>query len=201
MNIPEPPPRFSTFEVARICGVYHTTVSNWIKKGLLKAISTPGRHRRVSAPDLTEFMRRFALPIPPDLASWRERILIMEDDPAVQIILLRALRALSEVEIEQESLALKALVRIGQQPPDLLIVDVGMPDLNGLKVIEILRGMAHLRPMQIFVVTGEDIREDQAKFIRENSDGYFRKPLDARVIAEAAAQALDVKLQNPEAVS
>lgn len=52
---------FTTNEVAKICSVTRQTVINWIKWGRLKALSTPGGHRRVMREDLVSFMERNGL--------------------------------------------------------------------------------------------------------------------------------------------
>lgn len=55
---------FSTFEVAKLCGVFHTTVINWAKKGILRHRLTPGGHRRIPKSVLVPFMEKYAMPFP-----------------------------------------------------------------------------------------------------------------------------------------
>src|SRR5687768_13077245 len=74
---------FTTFEVGRLCQVYHTTVINWINKGQLKASVTPGKHRRIQRIDLMDFMLRFNVRIPPELQEQRKRVLVVDDDRAM----------------------------------------------------------------------------------------------------------------------
>ncbi len=62
----------TTFEVSRICGVVHTTVSNWIEAGRLHAYRTPGGHRRIPIRDLVIFLKLFDMPIPKQLLDWLE---------------------------------------------------------------------------------------------------------------------------------
>jgi len=107
---------FTTFEVAKACGVFHTTVINWVNKGKLKARVTPGGHRRIQMPDLIDFMKRFDMPIPEDLTQKAKKILIVEDDPAVSRMLKRTLQALSGVEIQTCVGGLEALMAIGKTP-------------------------------------------------------------------------------------
>ncbi|MDE2141177.1 MAG: helix-turn-helix domain-containing protein [Elusimicrobia bacterium] len=71
---------FTTFEVARLCGVFYTTVAHWIDNGKLKAYTTPGKHHRIVCSELIAFMRAYEMPIPPDLAPEPRRILIIDDD-------------------------------------------------------------------------------------------------------------------------
>src|SRR5688500_2835728 len=100
---------FTTFETAKACGAYHTTVINWINKGMLKARVTPGGHRRVALPDLLEFMRRFEMPIPHDLTDRPKRVLIVEDDPAVQRLIKRTLSELPSIDLQACDNGLQAL--------------------------------------------------------------------------------------------
>ena len=121
---------FTTFEVGRICGVFHTTVINWVNKGKLKAYVTPGGHRRILPEDLIDFMKRFEMPIPDNLVDRSMNILIVEDDASVQRMLMRSLQALPGVKIEVCESGLEALMHIGKEPPDLLILDIRIPHVH-----------------------------------------------------------------------
>lgn len=198
-NIPQPLRRFTTFEVARICGVYHTTVINWVKKGQLKALQTPGKHRRILLPDLLEFMRRFEMPIPEGLAAWRKKVLVVEDEEPMRRILVRHLGRLADVEVAQTDDGMKALLMIGQAPPDLLVLDVGIPNIDGLRLIELVRAAEHSRPVKVIVVTGKDLDARELDFVRENAEECFGKPFDGQAFLWAASRALDVELPVEEA--
>lgn len=53
---------FSTGEIAKHCEMSRTAVSQWIKKGLLEAFMTPGRHYRVKRADLAAFLKKYGFP-------------------------------------------------------------------------------------------------------------------------------------------
>ena len=55
---------FTSYEIANFCGVSPSTILNWIEDGRLKAYSTPGGHRRVTAPDLLSFSNASTCPCP-----------------------------------------------------------------------------------------------------------------------------------------
>jgi CheY-like chemotaxis protein len=192
MEIKQGPKVFSTFEAGRVCGVVHTTVINWVNKGLLKAHTTPGGHRRIALADLVDFMRRFEMPIPEDLSGRRRRILVAEDDPAVQRMLRRALSALEGVEVEACASGLEALISIGREAPDLLVLDIRIPQVNGFEVLKVLRANAQTRPVRIVVVTGEALpREDEA-VLRRDADAFFRKPVELAAFRRRAAELLEL---------
>ena len=57
----------TTFETARICGVTHSTITQWIKHGKLNAYQTPGKHRRIYKDQLLKFLNLYQINIPTDL--------------------------------------------------------------------------------------------------------------------------------------
>ncbi|HIC90858.1 MAG TPA: helix-turn-helix domain-containing protein, partial [Syntrophaceae bacterium] len=69
-------PYFSTQDISRLLNVSLSSVSKWIDKGELKAYLTPGGYRRVRRENLVEFMKRYRMPIPPELEPLKRKILI-----------------------------------------------------------------------------------------------------------------------------
>ena len=86
---------FSALEVANICGVVNQTAINWIKKGYLKAYTTPGGQFRVTPEDLAEFLKNRGSEIPDVLAEALKKeiplekrsILIVDDDKGLNTII------------------------------------------------------------------------------------------------------------------
>lgn len=183
------PRTFTTFEVAKACGVFHTTVINWVNKGKLKAHSTPGGHRRILFPDLIAFMNQFEMPIPSDLHQRAKRILIVEDDPSVQRMLQRALSALPGVEIQTCVGGLEALMAIGKEAPDLIVLDIRIPQVNGVEVCQVLKASEQTRPIKIIAITGEPLPAESESFLKAHVEAFFQKPLPT---AELKAKALDL---------
>src|SRR5881394_2171972 len=88
---------FTTFQIADICNVRPTTVIKWANQARIKAYTTPGGHRRIRESDLMEFLRKYNIPIPDDLASGnRYKILIVEDESAVAQLLVRAFQKVAK---------------------------------------------------------------------------------------------------------
>ncbi len=59
----------TTFEVSRICGVVHSTVSKWVDEGKLTAFKTPGKHRRIRLVDLLIFIKIYNILVPKELET------------------------------------------------------------------------------------------------------------------------------------
>ncbi|MEK7858267.1 MAG: response regulator [Elusimicrobiota bacterium] len=184
---------FTTFEVAKACGVFHTTVINWVNKGKLKAHCTPGGHRRILLHDLVDFMNRFAMPIPSDLTQHAKKILIVEDNPAVQRMLKRTLEPLPGVELQTCVGGLEALMAIGKDAPDLLILDIRIPQVNGLEVCKVLKSSELTRPIKIVAISGEPLPAEAASFLKSHADGFFQKPLPTAELRAKARELLELE--------
>jgi len=191
--------QFTTFEVAKICRVFHTTVINWVNKNKLKAHHTPGGHRRIQLDDLLEFMRRFEMPIPEDLVNRRKNILVVDDDPAVGRMLMSSLGVLPGVEVHSCAGGLEALINIGKEAPDLLVLDVRMPQVNGLEVCRVLKAGEHTRAIKIIAVSGELLTMEEEEAVVKHSDVFMRKPLSTQTLREEAARLLELDAAETEA--
>jgi excisionase family DNA binding protein len=188
---PSQPRLFTTFEVGRVCGVFHTTVINWVNKGKLKAHTTPGGHRRIALGDLLEFMRRFEIPIPEGLAHRARRVMVVEDDESVRKLLVNAVKGIDDVEAEACAGGLEALIAIGKEAPDLLLLDIRIPEVDGLEVVKVLRANEQLRPMKIVAVTGEPLEPEELQFVRQHVDHVFRKPFSTAQVRKRVEELLD----------
>ncbi|MBM3790065.1 MAG: response regulator [Acidobacteria bacterium] len=169
----------TTFEVSRICEVNPTTVQNWIKEKKLQAHVTPGGHRRVRRSDLAAFMQRFGMPLPPGLTRSRPLVLIADDDADTLGFLSEVMMSgKEEVEVITARDGVEALLLIGDRKPDLLILDIRMPNMNGWEVCRRLRLTPASRGLKIAVVTGDHSQRDYAGTPGSGADLFFTKPLD-----------------------
>jgi len=187
---------FTTFEVAKICGVFHTTVINWVNKGKLKAHCTPGGHRRIQPGDLVEFMQRFEMPIPPDLMSRDKRVLVVEDDAVVQQLLLRALKRLPGVAVTACGNGVEALMAIGREAPDLLVLDIRIPGVNGLDVCRVLHSSEQTAHIKIIAITGGDLTSRDSAFLSEHAQAFMRKPIGLADFRAKAAALLELEVSK-----
>lgn len=181
---------YSTFEISKICGVYPTTVINWINQGKLKAYSTPGGHHRVTKDELIRFLREYNFPIPPELEE-KKKVFIVDDDEIFRETLYKAFSKKADLfEIYQYCDGYEALIAVGKNKPDLMIVDILMPKMDGLTLIKKIKENKELSDIKIFVVSGENIEEDRLNEINKIADGFFKKPLDMKNLIELSTNIL-----------
>jgi response regulator RpfG family c-di-GMP phosphodiesterase len=119
------------------------------------------------------------------------RILLVDDDPAVRT-LLRTTFELAEVEVAEAENAEAARRRIKAARPDVIVLDVNMPGMNGLDLCKELKGSAQTKDIPIILLTGSDYgTSSNAK--RAGADAFVRKPfspLELLSVAERLAGGL-----------
>jgi excisionase family DNA binding protein len=182
---------FTTFEVSAICEVNPTTVQNWVKERKLKAYATPGGHRRIRRTDLVTFLKHFGMPLPAELAHEPHLVLIVDDEPEIREMLVAAMRSWDvPLEVTTAPGGVEALVSIGERKPDLLVLDLLMPGLNGIDVCRRLKANASTRGIRIVAVTGRQEPEMRERALRAGADLFFTKPLDLVSFRDASLQLL-----------
>jgi two-component system, OmpR family, KDP operon response regulator KdpE len=100
------------------------------------------------------------------------RVLVVDDEPQI----LRALRINLRVrnyEVDTAATGSEALTAAGRHPPDLVILDLGLPDLDGVEVIEGLRGWTKA---PIIVLSGRADSTDKVEALDAGADDYITKP-------------------------
>lgn len=157
----------SVGQVAEICRVSKKTVLNWIYDDALKAFTTYGGHYRVWPANVKKFLDEAGMDIPFDYVDDRiTGILIVDDDREYSQALKKAILAeLPGVEVTITDDGYEGLMLIGQIKPQLMILDIKMPKLDGFQVLEMLRNRKPDHPMKIVVVSGylDKATRDQLK--------------------------------------
>lgn len=133
----------STGMVARICQVSPMTIAKWIDEGALPGHTTPGGHRRVASSDLVAFLESRGMQVPPGLRGRPvPRVLVVHEDASYLERLAEELRAIpGRWEYRGATRGVDALVMIGEWRPDVVLLDLEVPDLDGLRAIRRLTEM------------------------------------------------------------
>jgi excisionase family DNA binding protein len=170
---------YTTFEISQICGVNPTTVQNWVKGKKLRAFQTPGGHRRVSREDLTSFLKEFGMPIPAELSQGPPLVLIVDDESDI-LDMLEALMKSGENELRvvKAQNGVDALLMIGENKPDLLILDIMMPGMNGYEVCRKLKSSPGTQNIKIAAISGDHNPAVKERILSAGADLFFTKPLE-----------------------
>lgn len=118
------------------------------------------------------------------------RILVAEDNP-INSELLRELLELRGHEVVEVANGWQALARIEQACPDLVMLDIQMPLLDGFGVIRNLRQNQRFAGLKIVALTAYAMEGDREKVMTAGFDGYLTKPIDTADLDEMLARLLN----------
>jgi excisionase family DNA binding protein len=172
-------PFFTTFEISQICGVNPTTVQNWVKGKKLRAFQTPGGHRRVRPEDLISFLKEFGMPLPADLCQNPPLIMIVDDESDILDMLEALMKSGDDVaNVVRARNGVDALLMIGETKPDLLVLDIMMPEMNGYEVCKKLKSGPGTRNIRIAAISGDHSPAVRERVLNAGADLFFTKPLE-----------------------
>ncbi len=117
--------------------------------------------------------------------------LIVEDSPTMRQLLAFTLRRLKECRIIEAVDGVDALKKLTTERVDLVITDINMPMMDGLKLISLIRGNARTRTLPIIIVTTEGAEEDRKRGLALGADAYIPKPIQPSDLLKTVASLLE----------
>jgi excisionase family DNA binding protein len=158
------------------------TVANWIDAGKLKAFNTLGGHRRVSQDDLRAFLKKNGMPVPEVLEniSGKKKVLIVEDDEKFLNLIIKAFKTFKDFELLTATDGFQAGQLVEGRRPDLVVLDIMLPDINGFKVCELIK--AKNKNTKVIAMTGYDSVDIKKKILAAGADAYLIKPFQFKTL-------------------
>ena len=125
-----------------------------------------------------------------------KKVLVVDDEPHIQLLLEQTLDPLDEagVEILLASNGGEALTTIRAERPELVLLDVMMPVLNGFEVCKLVKGDPALRETFVILLTAKGQELDRATGSEVGADLYLTKPFDPDDVLARCARVLGVDL-------
>lgn len=117
-------------------------------------------------------------------------ILIIEDSPTMRQLISFALKRLPGVRIVEATDGVDGLKKLSSEKFDLILTDINMPIMDGLKLVSLVRSDANYRTVPIVVITTEGAREDRERALALGANDYITKPIQANRILELARSLL-----------
>jgi len=185
----------TTGDVARHCHVSPVTVWKWIKQGKLVAHRHAGGRYQIEKAALRTFLQERNMPLDPEFfAESSKRILIIDDEPSVLEITTRALQQLECVTIATAKDGFEAGLQVATFKPDLMILDLMMPNLDGFQVCRIVRRNPATAHIKILIITAFGSHENLQRAFDDGADDFLHKPLDLKVLQDKVRGLLDDQL-------
>ena len=169
-------------QAAAFLGAAQSTVRKWADGGQLPAFYTPGGHRRFRRGDLEAF-----LAMPRGGPAARAGVLVVDDDAH--------LREFIRVNLEREGYSVReatsaeeGLQALEEQPPDLILLDVMMPRVDGWEMLRAVQARHGVDAIPVIMYSGKVDEADEAA--KRGARAFIGKPFDPGQLLEATKQLL-----------
>ena len=121
------------------------------------------------------------------------RILIVDDSPTIRKMVAASLQSLGDVGFNEASNGLEAIEALTREVINLMILDLNMPDMHGLEVLQFVRGHERYRAIPIIVLTTKYDAESRKAALDGGASQYITKPFDPAALREHVSTLLKMK--------
>jgi len=170
---------YSTFAIAKLLNVDPGSVANWMDQGLLKSHRTPGGHRRATEQNLLKFLHNHKMPIPEELRHTPPCVLVVDDEEAVAKMISEAVsKAYPNYQVAQAKDGFKAGAMIATLKPDVVILDIRMPGMDGYEVCRMIKSDEETKHIEVIAITAYYESESEQRILEAGARVCLPKPLD-----------------------
>jgi excisionase family DNA binding protein len=156
---------FTTGEAAKICKVSQQTIIRCFDNGQLKGFRVPGsRFRRIPREALYKFMKDNGIPTDA-LESGKRKVLLVDDEIDIVEMIGKALDEDGRFEVKIAGNGFDAGMMVKDYRPDLIVLDVMLPDINGKEVCHRVRADVNLEEVRIICISGM-VEEDKIQELK-----------------------------------
>ncbi|MEK6813861.1 MAG: response regulator [Nitrospirota bacterium] len=118
-------------------------------------------------------------------------VLVVEDSPTMRQLISFALKRVPGTQVTEASDGVDALKKISGGRFDLLITDVNMPVMDGIKLISLVRKDPNHRDLPIIIITTEGADEDRKRGLAVGANAYLTKPIQTSSLVKLATDLLE----------
>ena len=119
------------------------------------------------------------------------RVLVADDSPTMRQFIIFALKRLPNLHIDEAGNGVAALKKLSAQKYDLLLTDINMPMMDGLKLVGLIRNDTLYETLPIVVITTEGSEITRERAIQAGANEFLTKPLQTARIIKVVRQLLD----------
>jgi len=123
------------------------------------------------------------------------RILVVDDSPFIQEM-TRDILTRAGYTVDKALNGHEAMRAIGEDPPDLVLLDIIMPEMSGYQVCRLIRNDERLRGLPVVMMTAKDTQKDRFWGLEVGADAYITKPVEEQSLLETVSSLLEK--EHPE---
>jgi excisionase family DNA binding protein len=184
---------FTTGEAAKICKVSQQTIIRCFDNGTLKGFRVPGsRFRRIPRDQLFAFMRDNGIPTDA-LESGKRKLLIVDDDEELVELLVDTFARDGRFELKTANNGFDAGMLVKEFRPDLVVLDVMLPDINGKEVCQRVRSDSTLEQVKIICISGMIEQDKIADLKASGANDFMHKPFDVNKLLDRCCDLLEIE--------
>lgn len=184
---------FTTGEAAKICKVSQQTIIRCFDSGQLKGFRVPGsRFRRIPREQLYSFMRDNGIPTDA-LESGKRKVLVVDDDHDLVDLMVDVLERDGRFETRSVNNGFDAGMMVKEYHPDLIILDVMLPDINGKDVCLKIRSDSTMEDVRILCISGMVEEDKIAELKMAGANDFLAKPFDTDSLLVRISRQLEVE--------
>lgn len=183
---------FTTGEAAKICKVSQQTIIRCFDNGSLKGFRVPGsRFRRIPRDQLYAFMKDNGIPTDA-LESGKRKVLLVDDDVELVELMQDVFARDGRFDIKTANNGFDAGMMVLDFRPDLVVLDVMLPDINGREVCQRVRSDRSLESVKIMCISGM-IEQDKINDLRNaGANDFMNKPFSVDDLLQRCCEMLDM---------
>jgi excisionase family DNA binding protein len=184
---------FTTGEAAKICKVSQQTIIRCFDNGTLKGFRVPGsRFRRIPRNELYAFMRDNNIPTDA-LESGKRKLLIVDDDQELVELMSDTFARDGRFEIKTANNGFDAGMLVKEFRPDLVVLDIMLPDINGKEVCQRIRGDSTMEAVKVICISGMVEADKVADLKAAGADDFMQKPFQVERLLDRCCELLDME--------
>jgi excisionase family DNA binding protein len=174
-------------QAAKYLGVAQSTIRKWSDGGRLLAFYTPGGHRRYRRSDLDAFLAQSGGGAPPRTREGRRLILIVDDDDRLREF-VRVNLEMEGYSVREAADAEQGLAALEEEPPDLILLDVMMPKMDGWEMLRRVQERHGVGSIPVIMFSGKVDEEAMRDAASRGAQGFIGKPFNPQQLIESTKQ-------------
>jgi excisionase family DNA binding protein len=173
-------------QAAKYLGVAQSTIRKWSDGGRLLAFYTPGGHRRYRRSDLDAFLAQSGGGAP-RTREGRRLILIVDDDDRLREF-VRVNLEMEGYSVREAADAEQGLAALEEEPPDLILLDVMMPKVDGWEMLRRVQERHGVGSIPVIMFSGKVDEEAMRDAASRGAQGFIGKPFNPQQLIESTKQ-------------